>query len=379
MRPAILGQKLSLIFIPLAFSSLLFALFWKSQIKIERILNPFIGILVLQIGYVLFQVIVLGSEGIIGVLISLNLISFGFITFAIGNYNIARQFAKTLVIICSIFSLSYVITYILFLFGIKIELFTINLTTHTEWIYKLPVMFPFSPVYTAGALVGDTMIPRAVGFFREPGLYQMVLIISYWAVEIFEFRKAKVYKFLLVISLIFTFSTAGYMLLLMTIAWGYFMKSRRKFLFLVSALPLLLGLTYYVVTSQSQFGLARKFDNESGRSRLEATLAAMEIIREKPLMGIGYHNTSNGIELGINFLGTVAQIGLIGVCLFLFPFLYTFIKVRKNHIGFICILLVLLFTMLFSQPLYDKPITYLILSILLLSIENQERTVKNAT
>jgi hypothetical protein len=373
MRPAIIGQKMGLLIIPVVVYFVLAAIIWKSSIPLRRIKNPFLYTYILIVFYLFFQMLLVGVESEVGALSVLAMLFFGYIPFILGDIVAARKISKILVGICVVLGMSYIVTMGLAVFGSYIYLFSVDLPTHTDWVYQLQIMFPFSPVYDSGAKVGSLVFPRAIGFMREPGLYQMVLIISFWMVDIYQFRYSRWLKFFLIISLIFTFSTAGYVLFLVTIGLRYFVKSRRKALFFLIGLPVIMGIFYFLLTTQSQFGLIQKFHNRSGLSRLEVTLKAIDLIATHPLMGIGFHNRIQGMQLGINFLGTTAQIGILGVAVFLFPFFYVWTKIKSLDIAYFCIWLTLLTTMLFSQPLYDKPITYLILSFLMISTSNQSK------
>ncbi|MFT7237017.1 MAG: hypothetical protein ACI93L_001099 [Cyclobacteriaceae bacterium] len=371
LRPGIMGQKLGSILILAVLYLVFVLLLLKPKISLIRIQSPFIFSYVAIVFYLIFQMTFIGLENPKGAISVLFMISLGYLPFLFGDAKAARTFAKYLVIICLLLGLSYILTFILASLKIYFYLFTINIPTHTGWVYELPIMFPFSPVYDAGAKVGSLLLPRAIGFMREPGLYQMVLIVAFWMVDIYDFKKALLIRTVLILSLIFTFSTAGYFLFLITVVVKIFSSSKKKAMIIFLGLPILASILYFLFTTESQFGLAQKFNNRSGLSRLEVTLKAIELITENPFMGIGFHNRINGMELGINFLGTTAQIGLIGVFVFLFPFIFTLLKIRKQGVAFISIWLCLLTTMLFSQPLYDKPITYLVLSFLILSVPNK--------
>jgi hypothetical protein len=335
LRPGIMGQKLGSILILAVLYLVFVLLLLKPKISLIRIQSPFIFSYVAIVFYLIFQMTFIGLENPKGAISVLFMISLGYLPFLFGDAKAARTFAKYLVIICLLLGLSYILTFILASLKIYFYLFTINIPTHTGWVYELPIMFPFSPVYDAGAKVGSLLLPRAIGFMREPGLYQMVLIVAFWMVDIYDFKKALLIRTVLILSLIFTFSTAGYFLFLITVVVKIFSSSKKKAMIIFLGLPILASILYFLFTTESQFGLAQKFNNRSGLSRLEVTLKAIELITENPFMGIGFHNRINGMELGINFLGTTAQIGLIGVFVFLFPFIFTLLKIRKQGVAFI--------------------------------------------
>ena len=314
-----------------------------------------------------FQILFVGYSSITGAIATLSYIFIGFLLILILDGDTVRKFSKLLVGICVFFGVSYLITYALYvLSGNSYNSFIINLATHTDYVYELEILFPFSPVYNGTANVAGLKLPRAIGMMREPGLYQMVIIISYWLQDFYKFKYNLFIKFILIFSLIVTFSTAGYALLLGTIIWKMFKNlDQNRIGYLLGGIPIVIALIYGLIFSESQFGIMEKFDSQSGASRLGATITSLELIKENPLFGIGFHVEPNNIEIGINFLGTIAQLGIIGSFIFLIPSFYTWIKIKDGPVQVVNIFFVLILTMLFAQPIYDKPITYLVLSILL--------------
>ncbi|CAN5194623.1 hypothetical protein BH23BAC3_BH23BAC3_14230 [soil metagenome] len=367
MRPAIMGQLFGAIYSGLLVTLIAIIAFWKRKIYLKKGRLKYIAAAVMMAMYVFFQILFVGFSSFSGAIATLAYIFIGVLIILIIDRDKARNFSKVLIGICVLFGISYLITYINFLvFGNSYTVYIINLPTHTDYVYELEILFPFSPVYNGTANIAGLKMPRAIGMMREPGLYQMVLIIAYWLQDLYKFRYNIFIKFILIFSLIITFSTAGYALLLGTIMWKMFKNlGQNRLKYLIGGIPVVLILFYVLIFSESQFGIIEKFDSQSGASRLGATIVSLELIKENPLFGIGFHLNPNNVEIGINYLGTIAQLGIIGSLIFLMPIFYTWLKIKDGPIQVVNIFIVLVLTMLLAQPIYDKPLTFLFLSMLL--------------
>lgn len=284
-----------------------------------------------------------------------------------------HQFSKYLIGILILFAISYLITFSFLAVNISFHLGDIVLPTRGTNVAIYPVYFPFSPMYNGGAKIGATLVPRAIGFIREPGLLQMIVIMGYWIIEYYSWKYKRLMQIFLLVLLLFTFSTAGYLLFLFTffVKAVYSIKrlSWSKISLYISGIVLALIL---LIGSSSQFGIEKKFGAKSGVSRVEAVLYTLDAIKRSPVFGIGFNEIPGDVELGINFLATIGQIGILGTIIFLIPYVFTFFKIRKLGYELLNIYFVLMATMFFSQPLYDKAISFLFLSFLYnLSLEHQ--------
>lgn len=375
LRPAILGQAFGALYSVILISLVVLTFLWRNKIKFNSVKIKYISAVFFMAFYLLFQILFIGYSSVIGTIATFAYIFIGFLIILIIDNNTIKKFSKLLIVLCVFFGISYLITYtILLLSGNSYSSYVINLATHTDYVYKLEVLFPLSPVYNGTANIAGLKLPRAIGIMREPGLYQMVLIISYWLQDLYKFRYNLFIKSILIFSLIITFSTAGYGLLLGTIMWKIFKNlDKNRVKYLLGGMPLIILLFYVLIFSESQFGIIEKFDSQSGLSRLGATLTSLELIRENPLFGIGFHVEPNDIEIGINYLGTIAQLGLIGAIIFLMPLIYTWFQIKDGPIQLKNIFIVLVLTMLLAQPIYDKPLTFLMLSILLVMVDKTNK------
>lgn len=367
LRPAILGQYFGAFYSFFLISLTIFIIGWKTKIQFDAVKLKYISTCLLIASYVVLQIVIVGHSSIVGTIATLLYIFIGFLSILIINNETVTKFSKFLIGMCVLLGISYLITYVIFLLtGNLYSEYLINLPTQTDYVNKLEVLFPFSPVYDGTAELAGLKMPRAIGMMREPGLYQMILIIAYWLQDYYKFRYNYFIKFILVFSLFVTFSTAGYVLFLGTFMWNMFKNiEHNRIYYLLVGIPILSSLFYLLIFSESQFGLLEKFESNSGASRIGATLTSLELISKNPLFGIGFHIEPSKINIGINFLGTIAQLGLLGSIIFLLPIVYTWKKIKDGPIQVVNIFIVVVLTLLFAQPIYDKPLTFFLLSIML--------------
>lgn len=380
MRPAIIGQKFGTLYTLFIIGVLLVYFIIKDNAKIilHKEGKVFVLLIMMMFIYALVQLLFISPNKILDAIKVFVFIFFGVVPIFILDKNDVRYFSKILIYIVCVFGVSYLITFGLILFfNISIELGSVSLPMTGDYIYVFDVLFPLSPVYNGMANIAGILMPRAIGFVREPGIYQMIIIISYWLQDYYRFNNDVIIKLILLSSLLFTFSTAGYIILLITFTIKYivnFKKINYKYILLVT--PVIFAAIYIVVFTSNQFSLINKFSNESGLSRLESVLTSIDIIRQHTLFGIGFHVTPSNLPIGINYIGTIAQLGIVGSILFLLPFYYVFKCIKMKDIYLFNILITLFLTMVLAQPIYDKAIVYLILSLILISSKTNYKLIK---
>ncbi len=366
-RPSILGEWLGSTFFLGVASIFIFTGFLLNKFNLDNKKIIFNSFYLLIIFYLFLQILLLETLSISGTFNSLLLIFIGFSV----NFFMTKEsiylFYRWSIAVLILLSFSYLVSYgLLLLTGSIYPIFNIDLPTVRGGYYSLPIILPFSPIYEGSARVMGMIIPRAIGIMREPGLFQMMVIIFFWLTEYYKIKYYKWIKVLLIILLLFTFSTAGFAIFLLTIFF-YWISTQKKHVFFKVIIISLIAIAgfYFLFTTQSQFGIAQKFQNKSGLSRLNALIMAIDFIKSSPFLGIGFHYDPNNNELGINFLGTIAQLGIIGTIIFLLPSIFVGLKVIKVPIIIINMYIPLIITLLLSQPIYDKPITFLFLSLIL--------------
>lgn len=280
--------------------------------------------------------------------------------------------AKKIILIYSLaFSLSYLISYTSILLGSPLGTTELYLPMGEDKFYRLSIMYPFSTFYQwhlPSHLVFG-YFPRATGFVREPGIFQILIIFSYFIT--LEIVKKKIIRnillLVLLITLFLTFSTAGYLGLLITLFMYTLFNTKYNNKIIIVFIVILIGISFALFyLTENQFGLQEKLDSGSGLTRIFAIQQSLYFLKNYPIWGIGmYSSQAELFTLGVNFLGVLAQIGLVGFAITLFPFIYIIMINIKNKINIVYLTPILL-TFLFAQPLHDKPLTYLLLGMLIL-------------
>ncbi len=380
MRPAIVGQFMGSLYLGILVTLLLLGIFMRPILYVHRFRSFFFLSGIVFLAYVILQIPILNLTSYkVGFGASVYLL-FGYITVLICNKDDIKIFVKLFILLNVLFGISYLVSYALYIsVGLYLPLFNIALSNSDKTSYVLPVLFPYSPVYNGIAAFAGYFMPRAIGFMREPGIYQLMVIIAFWLNSFYDFKLKRAITIILIFTLLFTFSTTGYALLLLTLFWKYFRgaKKGRRFLYYSIGIPLIAGLFFLLLTSESQFGLQEKLDAKSGSSRIFSILASKYYLEKSPYFGIGFRNDPDAIELGINFIGTTAQLGIVGTLIILIPFVFVGVKLIKSKVELVNIYLALIATMLIAQPIVDKPFTFLFLSILVIMSEKSNTRISN--
>lgn len=375
-RPAMLGQLYGDVFWALSFGFFLFTLFSYRYIKIAGAPVIVICSYFLFIVYLLFQGLFLKLDNTIDVFKSLFLTSVGIYSVLFLDREKIRSVVRITSLVYVGFSISYIVTFLLTLVGVSYVLFDIVLPMSDNFTYTYPVLFPFSPIYSGQVRIFSEYFPRAVANFREPGLLQMVVIVLYWLNYLLKVKNYFPINFFLLVLLVTTFSSAGFISFIVTVALYFLLKGGFKFrhyLFFLSFIALSVFLLFF---SDTQFSMLDKFENQSGIVRLRAAEVSLELLRDNVLMGIGFQNDYQGLEIGVNFLGTLAQIGLVGGALVLFPIGFAWVYVWKKNVLYLTVLAPVILTLLFSQPLYDKAFVVFIL-IITVYLANEKKYPEN--
>lgn len=135
---------------------------------------------------------------------------------------------------------------------------------------------------------------RNAGIFWEPGVYQIYLNLAI-AILFNEGQKYKKYKIklvILLITLITTFSTGGFIILIITILFAITdNKSNYRNKIRAFTVPLILCLTFIEIQTNT---LSNKIINHSGSyaSRHDDTLIGLGLFLKNPIIGIGLASNS---------------------------------------------------------------------------------------
>jgi len=361
MRPTALGQKLSSISLCISILTLIIYIllgnnshrfFIKNNNK-----NATLFCSIIFWFYCGIQSLIMNSSNIEfslkAIIINLAILIVFYIILSCDIIN--YYFFKTLIIILALFSISYYITFIFsFIVGLdKIHIFNINIEGYpTSGL----VYFPFTIEYNKTLVNGVTVI-RALTFFREAGIAQMFYLWGIFISGIY-FNKKKIIKLILFLGMISCFSTTGFIIFIIVYLINIFLNINKYKLKSVIAMAVIVIFTFIFMNTN---GISIKDKAlESITDRTYAITQGINLLVENPLFGIGYYNGDTGTNMGINFISSLYMIGLVGGILYLSIFIVTFIKTTNKKV-FILSILPILITLLFTQPLIDSPLIYIML------------------
>ena len=368
-RPAILQMVGELV---LVMSAGLMALYLMLGYKVtsNQRKNVFVGLAGILCLYLAVQGLLLGTGVSEATLKNIIFIFFSALAVIFIREEDWESALKAFVYPVLFFSVSYLITSVLVMgLGVPLEslsLYAFHLAQGPSG-YHITIYFPFSVALGFGDVrILGIPLARAIGYFREPGIFQVLVAISFFGLDYLALRRKWLWKTLLLLTLLLTFSTAGFGAFLAAAAYYYLFANRggatRKRLWkTVGALVFLVPITQWFLFTDKNFGLMRKLSLGSGTVRVEETSAALAAMKANPLLGAGYGNEAIST---INFMSIVGQIGLLGLAALLALIVvpnWDLIKRRDPALVFI---IPGFLTMLVSQPLFDKPMFYLMLVLI---------------
>lgn len=219
---------------------------------------------------------------------------------------------------------------------------------------------------------------RNVGIFNEPGVYQLFLNMALFVLLFMQEtsgvtgKKRNRYLILILITIVTTMSTAGYLTTLFIFA-GYTISMNQKLS--IRNLSMILGgiiiLAIFTQTdifydnflgkialSDSSVG----FESGTGNARVASILLDLSYIKEN-IWGYGYSgtwvNTSSiatfekGSSVGLTSLINVYGVPIAGIIYV--SYIWSFLKISKTKIQFITLLLMFISSFL-SQPWVVSPV-----------------------
>ncbi|NQU34183.1 MAG: O-antigen ligase family protein [Bacteroidetes bacterium] len=261
-----------------------------------------------------------------------------------------ENFSKSLLVLFSILGILGVAAFILSFIGILDPIY----------IYENPDGRPaYNFIFTLTNKVfqfGNTNVIRVASFFDEPGTFAFYIIFFLLLNKIYKF--GKVYDNILIISGLFTFSMAFYILI--AVYFIIFRKEGKRRYYIPAVLVIIAFLSIVFISkgesdvSNKMYSLTfdrfRMTNNEDqlfvGDNRSRQMFMAISIFLDNPLIGYG---TTNAIKdfppMNTNIFAPLAFNGVIGF-IFLFMnvgLLYSFIYKRKDTAKFILLLTLLYF------------------------------------
>lgn len=211
------------------------------------------------------------------------------------------------------------------------------------------------------------MYYRNFGIFREPGVYAIFLCIAIIFILLYKeelSRKAFTsILFILIGTLVSTFSTTSYIALFMIIIWYGLINRRLEIKYVVAAFLAIILLMWFSDSYIANPLKKLSSDSSSMQYRMETIITGIKLMAEKPfgygiLRGINamssnyslkkYHNTSTWVAIGV-YLGIP----------FLLASFITFLRFCKKRLGsiFLVIPIVLLLS---GEMLIYNPFVYIL-------------------
>lgn len=360
VRPSAMGNEYTSIGVALVFIAFLLHLmdvrYRNGKIKFSR-QNAIVFLSVLLLfSYIGLQALLVPNheniESIIKTVMA-NVILLFFAALILSDESAKKLFFQWFTWLTLFTCVSVVVTFILTAFMPLENLFLFQIRYGSSGGYQEAgqTYFPFTTIY--GVLNYEQLsLPRFLGLFRESGLTQMFILWMLYNLESLDLNKLWV-KIVLVVGLIFTFSTAG-------IAFLFINLVAKCVINLKLWRAVLLGIVAYIAILHTPFiGINDKIDTGHGTSvsdRQQAMVNAWTSLQENP-MGVGFNNNDNH-NSGINLLAASNMIGIVGFLLCLCVYFSGITAVGNKKRYFLSVLPIVL-TSLLSQPILDAPLVYI--------------------
>lgn len=349
------------------------AYFINRQRKINR--YYFIYCLICSL-FMLAHPVMLGNMSILNTYLGyiIRVLSFVLIISLLGYYKYSRIYVKIMLFICSANLILYVDQ--IFLFGLSDPIATIfrYATTFDKNVFYENYIFYCKPVLgTWGGNYYETSSIKNPGLFGEGGVYQYFVTVAL-IINIFFHKQTRLFSFInmvFIISVLSTFSTAGYLSLGFILAFiGIEMSFKRNiFRVLVIIFPLIAYLLFSTVVYDKLFNEDSMAFKISTTRRMLDTEVDLNVIKDYPFMGIGIGNNElwqqyskergGGSSSSNGIMNYMAKFGLIGFIITLYPFFRFNIRRKRNVLLFLATGISML-----SQGLIMTPIFLLSMSLI---------------
>lgn len=360
VRPSAMGNEYTSVGVGLVIIAFLLhlmdAYYRSKKIGFSRQNNIiFLGVLMLFCYIGLQALLVPNHQNIVSVLktVLANVALISFAAMILSDERTKKMFFQWFTWLTLLTCISVLVTFILTTVIPLEHLFLFQIRYGTSGGYQEAgqTYFPFTTLY--GVLNYEQLaLPRFLGLFRESGLTQMFILWMLYNLESLDMNKVWV-KIVLIVGLIFTFSTAGIAFLFINLVAKYLVNLKLW-------RALLLGLVAYLAIFHMPFiGINDKIDTGHGTSvsdRQQAMTNAWNSLQDHP-MGVGFNN-NDVHNSGINLLAASNMIGVVGFLLCLLVYFLGMTAVENKKRYFLSVLPIVL-TSLFSQPILDAPLVYI--------------------
>jgi hypothetical protein len=224
---------------------------------------------------------------------------------------------------------------------------------------------------------------RNPGMFHEPGAFAVFLVLALVINIFIENKPFTIKNLILIIALITTFSTAGYLSAIIVFLLYYIIIKGKKVFVLFISLVILIPGTLYIfrlpfMSEKIKLELqdqSNKNLNEETSGRIFGARKAIIVLTRYPFFGRGLTKPSRETDLssdeaaGYGFMNFFSQIGIIASIFYLFYFVKGLKRINLNLSSkptFLILLLSSLMINLFSQHFISTPFFTMVLFIGLL-------------
>lgn len=240
-------------------------------------------------------------------------------------------------------------------------------------------------IYTLPKIQG--VISRNSGPFFEPGMFT-VFITTALAINVFKSKRFyNKQNLVLFITNITTFSTTGYLAMMLLIAGFVIVNNENIFVkFFLSTILLVFALTVFSLDFMQEKILTQMDESSNAWSRFGALFYHWEKIRLAPLTGYGINDLPlTGMDTGLELLVSPNGISWVGVlfglpgAFFYFVFLFlstrTMIKTNSSPLAQIIMFMVIM-TLIFSQDVTGRLFFFM---LIFMGIESLRKAPQYAT
>jgi hypothetical protein len=236
------------------------------------------------------------------------------------------------------------------------------------YIYTVQWNAPLAFTYDQPVPVGGLMLPRAIGLYREPGVYQaFALTAATAALMLRDLPWRRSLATLIVLGSACSLSTAWLASLAATAAWAVLARVDRRSAASLAGVAVLLALLAGGLLAASLIpglGFSDKLGDESGQDRLRAFAALGPAFTASPWLGLGQGTQWSQdaiVSVSGSFIVGMARLGVVGTALFLSATAATLLG--RHDRRSLTLLVPLATTMLTSQPLYYSVGAYFLLAL----------------
>ena len=360
MRPALFGNTFNELFILVPLAGLVFVyVTFGYRVVVPKSKRGLLGFTFAFILWIVSQIIVMDfKNSYIALVLFVTIPTVVLAYTVLISDNDVELVLKTIVVVVALLSFSQFVSYGLKFLGFEVliaELYPVEEYASLPLKWYFPLTFTYHSVPIAGH-----QIERSVGIFREPGLYQLFINISYFALDFIRIKRKRYLRGLFILSLLMTFSTAGYAIFLVCLAYRTALVQRRKrfrrFVLLLAIVGFL-----WIFFNIPFFGLSDKMARNP--TRMMGIVDSWALFVQQPLWGCGI--TVQHLSVfesgmgGVNLMTSFYKLGLVGFLLYLGLMTYA---LRKHYTAKTLVLWLPVFaTMLVAQPMYEKAFTMLML------------------